>query len=136
METFLIYSYPIPGCLFGGVSKIFDGYSDELKYSLLTSKNKHTAVAKLNSTLTDSAYNVKRKVGEKVAKRVMKTAMATPFARMQQLDEFPLLHRNSPYKRFHKSDLHNVNKFPLSWQCYIQGNLNKLRETMPRCIEE
>ena len=35
---------PIPSCRFGGFSNIFDGYSEDLKYCLLTNKNKHTAV--------------------------------------------------------------------------------------------
>ena len=58
----------------------------------------------------------------------MKKVMANNVAKMQQLDEFPFLQRNSPYTRFHETDLHNVDKLLLYWQCYIQGNVNKLRE--------
>ena len=39
---------PIPSCRFGGFSIIFDGYSDDLNHCLLTSKNKHITVTKLN----------------------------------------------------------------------------------------
>ena len=38
----------------------------------------------------------------------MKLRMATHFARMQQLDEFPSLQRNSPFKRYHEENVYNV----------------------------
>ena len=43
----------------------------------------------------------------------MKKSMATHFARIQYLDQYPLLQRNSPFKRGHEAKLHNVEKLPL-----------------------
>ena len=62
--------------------------------------------------------------------------MATHFARMQQIDKFPSLQRNSSFKRCHEKNLHNVDKLPLSWQCYIKKEVTILRNNMPTCIEE
>ena len=45
---------------------------------------------------------------------IMKKAMATHFARIQQLFEFLSLQRNSQYKRCHELNLHNVDMLPLS----------------------
>ena len=66
----------------------------------------------------------------------MKLSMTTHFTRMQQLDEFPLLQRNSSFKRYHKMNLHHVDKLPLSWQHYIEKEIKVLRKSMPTCIEE
>ena len=71
-----------------------------------------------------------------VKKRIVKKGMTTHFARMQQLDEFPSLQRNSQYKHCHEANLHNVDILPLSWQSNIQKNINQLRENMPTYIEE
>ena len=46
--------------------------------------------------------------------------MATHLARMQQLDEFPSLQRNSQYKRCREANLHNVDMLPFSLQSNIQ----------------
>ena len=51
---------PIPSCRCGGFSKIFYGYSEDLKYCLLTNKNKHNAVEKLNVNWIDLSYNLER----------------------------------------------------------------------------
>ena len=53
----------------------------------------------------------------------MKLSMATHSARMQQIDEFPSLQRNSPFKRYHIKNMHNVDKLPLSWQRYIKKEI-------------
>ena len=66
----------------------------------------------------------------------MKLCMATHFARMQQIDEFLSLQRNSPFKRYHKNNLHHVDKLPLSWQRYIENEIKVLRKNIPKCIEE
>ena len=55
---------------------------------------------------------------------------------MQQIDEFPPLQRNSPFKRYHEMNVHNVDKLPLSWQRYIKKEITILRKSMPTCIEE
>ena len=102
----------------------------------MTSKNKHTVVTKINCGWVDSSYNNDRNINGKVAKRVTNNAMATHFAKMQQLDQCPTLQRNSQHNRCHEANLHNDNKLPLCWQAYIQDNINKLRETIPRYIEE
>ena len=65
----------------------------------------------------------------------MKLSMATHFTRMQQLDEFLLLQRNIPFKRYHKMNLHHVDKLPLSWQDYIEKKIKVLRKNMPTSIE-
>ena len=75
-----------------------------------------------------------RNVGE--LQKVMKLSMTTYFARMQQLDEFPMPQRSSPFKRYHKMDLHHVDKLPLSMQDYIEKEIKVLRNYMPTCIEE
>ena len=62
--------------------------------------------------------------------------MATHFARMNQLDEFPSLQRNFSFKRYHKINLHHVDKLPLSWQHYIEKAIKDLRKNMPTYIEE
>ena len=62
--------------------------------------------------------------------------MATHFARMQQLDKFPSLQRNSPYKRYHVANVHNVDMLPLTWQGFIEKEIITLKKNMPTCIEE
>ena len=42
--------------------------------------------------------------------------MYTHFIRMQQLDQYPSLQRNSPFKRCHEVNLHNIDRLSLSWQ--------------------
>ena len=84
-------------------------------YCLLTSNNKHTTVDEMKFSWVDWSYNVDRKECWKATKRVMNLSMATHFARMQQLDEFSSLQRNSPFKRYHKMNLHHADKLPLSW---------------------
>ena len=59
-------------------------------------------------------------------KRIIKRAVATHLARMQQLDEFPSLQRNSQYKRCHEANLHNVDMLPFSWQSNIQKVFKKI----------
>ena len=44
----------------------------------------------------------------------MKKALATRFARIQQVDESPTLIRNNPHKRYHEANLHNVDKLLIS----------------------
>ena len=44
---------PATSCRFDGFSTMFDGYSDKLKNHLLISKNKQTAVTKLNFGLVE-----------------------------------------------------------------------------------
>ena len=66
----------------------------------------------------------------------MKLSMATHFSRMQQLDEFPSLERNSPFKRYHKINLHHNDKLSLQWERYIENEINFLRKNMPTYIEE
>ena len=105
---------PAPSCRFGGFSKIYDNYLPELKQILLTSNNKHDAVDKINFSWIDWSYNVNRNDCWRASKRVLKLSIATHFARMQQLDEFPSLQRNSPFKRYHEKNMHNVDKSPLS----------------------
>ena len=46
--------------------------------------------------------------------RKMKESMATQFAKKQQLDQYPSLQGNSSFKRGHDTNLHNVEKLPLS----------------------
>ena len=66
----------------------------------------------------------------------MKLSMATHFASMQQIDEFPSLQRNSPFNRYHEKSVHNVDTLPLSWQRYIKKEITILRKNIPTCIEE
>ena len=66
----------------------------------------------------------------------MKLSMTTHFARMQQLDEFPMPQRSSPFKRYHKINLHHMDKLPISWQDYIEKEIKVLRKNIPTCIEE
>ena len=107
-----------------------------MKHCLLTSNNKHDAIDEMNFSWVDWAYNVNMNECWRASKSVMKLSMNTHFARMQQIDEFPSLQRNSPFKRYHKKYLHNVDKLPLSWQCYIEKKIKFLRKNMPTCIEE
>ena len=82
--------FPVESCRFGGFSQIYDKYLPELKNCLLTSNNKqHTAGDKMKFSWVDWSYNVDRKEYWRATKRVMKLSMATLFARMQQLDDFP-----------------------------------------------
>ena len=127
---------PVPSCRFGGFSKIYDNYVPELKQCLLTNNNKHDAVNMINFNWIDWSYNVNRNDCWRASKRVMKLCMATHFARMQQLDEFPSLQRNSPYKRYHEENVHNVDMLPLSWQHFIKKEIITLKKNMPTCIEE
>ena len=127
---------PVPSCRFGGFSKIYDSYVPELKQCLLTNNNKHDAVNMMNFSWIDWSYNVNRNDCWRASKRVMKKCMATHFARMQQLDEFPNLQRNSPFKRHHEQNLHNVDLLPLSWQKFIKNEVVTLKKNMPTCIEE
>ena len=66
----------------------------------------------------------------------MKLSMTTHFARMQQLDEFSMPQRSSPFKRYHKINLHHMDKLPISWQDYIEKEIKVLRKNIPTCIEE
>ena len=90
----------------------------------------------MNFNWVDWLYNLERKVCGKIKNRIMKKSMATHFARMQYLDQYPFLQRNTPFKHGHEANLHNVEKLPLFWQEYIQKNINMLRENMPTYIEE
>ena len=107
-----------------------------MKQCLLTSKSKHDAVDKINFSWIDRSYNVNRNDCWRSSKIVMKLSMATHFARMQQLDKFPSLQRNSPYKRYHEENVHNVDNLPLSWQNCIKKEITNLKKNMPTCIEE
>ena len=51
---------PVPSCIFGGFSQIYDKYLPELKHCLLTSNNKYDAVDEINFSWIDWAYNVIR----------------------------------------------------------------------------
>ena len=106
-----------------------------MKHYLLTSNNKHNAVDEINFSCVDWAYNVNRNACWRAPKRVMKLSMATHFARMQQIDEFSSLQRNCLFKRYHKKNLHHVDKLPLLWQRYIENVIKVLRKNIPKCIE-
>ena len=69
----------------------------------------------MNYAWPDQKYNLDRRETRNIANRVMKLVLVTHFVRLQQLDEFPTLQRNSVHKRYHKGDLHTINKLPLSW---------------------
>ena len=127
---------PVPSCRFGGFSKIYDKYVPELKHCLLTNNNKHAAVPMMEFKWIDWSYNVNRNDCWRASKRIMKKCMATHFARMQQLDKFPSLQRNSPYKRYHVENVHNVDMLPLTWQGFIEKEIITLKKNMPTCIEE
>ena len=107
-----------------------------MKHCLLISNNKADAVDMMNFSWIDWSYNVNRNDCWRASKRVMKLSMATHFARMQQIDEFPSLQRNSLFKRYHEKDAHNVDKLPLSWQRYIKKENMNLKKNMPTCIEK
>ena len=78
--------YPVPGCKFGGFSKIFNLYKPVLKERLITNNGNHDAVLSPNWKWVDWNYGEKRG-----RKRGTKVAIITHFARMQQIDEFPAL---------------------------------------------
>ena len=107
-----------------------------MKHCLLTSNNKHDVVDKTNFIWIEWVYNVNRNDCWRASKRVMKLIMATHFARIQQIDEFPSLQRNSPFKRYHEKNVHNVDKILLSWQRYIKREITILRKNISTCIEE
>ena len=106
-----------------------------LVYEKTTETSPHKYI-KINFIWIDWSYNVNRNDCWRAPKRVMKLSMATHFARMQQLDEFPSLQRNSPFKRYHELNVHNVDKLPLSWQRLIKKEIINLKKNMPTCIEE
>ena len=85
-STELSLKCPVPGCKFGGFSKIFDGYGHVLKKRLITNNGNHDAVIFLNWNWVDLDYGEKR--GKK---RGTKVAIITHFERMQQIDKFPAL---------------------------------------------
>ena len=62
--------------------------------------------------------------------------MTAHFSRMQQFDQYPTLQRNSPFKRGHEENLHNVEILRLSWQENIHNSIDILRENMSTYIEE
>ena len=103
---------------------------------MLTNNNKQDAVDNINFKWIDWSYNVNRNDCWRASKRVMKLCMVTHFARMQQLDEFLSLQRNSPYKRYHEENVHNVDMLHLSWQHFIKKVIITLKKNMPTCIEE
>ena len=90
----------------------------------------------MNISWVDQAYNVNRNECWRASKIVMKLCMDTHFARIQQIDEFPSLQRNSAFKRYHEKNLHNVDELSLSWQRYIKKEITILRKNMPTSIEE
>ena len=68
---------PVPGCKFGGFSKIFDGYEPALQTRLVTNNGNHDAVNSPSWKWVDWNYGTRRG-----RKRGMKVAIMTHFARM------------------------------------------------------
>ena len=71
----------------------------------------------------DWSYNVDRKECWRATQTNSKLSMVNHFTRMQQVDEYSSHQRNSPFKRYHKMNLHHVDKLPFSWQHYIEKEI-------------
>ena len=64
-STGLSLEYSVPGCKFGGFSKIFNGYGTALRERLITNNGHHDAVITTNWNWVDWNYGEK-KVGKEV----------------------------------------------------------------------
>ena len=101
------------GCKFGGFSKIFDQYKPVLKERLITNNGNHDAVISPNWNWVDWNYGEK-----KGRKRGMKVAIITHFARIQQIDELPVLlkkRKDYGYSLGSQTD-HDMCYVPMNWK--------------------